>query len=77
MPQSKPGAKEPPFLKQKCYGYQLKPSNQVSCFHYVLQMYKLYTDKEDFFLKSNFFDKLAGTDEIRKMIVAGKTEDEI
>ena len=40
-------------------------------------MYKLYTDKDEFFLKNNFFDKLAGTDEIRKMIVAGKNEHEI
>jgi uncharacterized protein YbbC (DUF1343 family) len=76
-PQSKPGAKEPPFLKQKCYGYALSPSNQKSSFHYVLQMYKLYADRDDFFLKNNFFDKLAGTGEIRKMIIAGKTEDEI
>ena len=76
-PQSKPGAKEPPFLKQKCYGYKLIPSLQKSCFHYVVQMYKLYTNKDEFFLKNNFFDKLAGNDEIRKMIIAGKTEDEI
>ena len=76
-PQSKPGAKEPPFLNQKCYGFALKPTNKKSCFHDVLLMYKLYTDKDDFFLKNNFFDKLAGNDEIRKMIIAGKTEEEI
>jgi uncharacterized protein YbbC (DUF1343 family) len=76
-PESRPGAKEPPFLKQKCYGYYLKPAKEESLFHYVLQMYKLNSDKEGFFLKNNFFDKLAGTDEIRKMIIAGKTEDEI
>ena len=40
-------------------------------------MYALYPDKDDFFLKSNFFDKLAGTNEVRKMIVSGKTEEEI
>lgn len=76
-PESKPGAKEPPFLNQKCYGFELKPAQKKTCFYYVLEMYKLYSDKESFFLKSNFFDKLTGTDEIRKMIIAGKTEDEI
>ena len=40
-------------------------------------MYDLDSDKDAFFLKSNFFDKLAGTDEIRKMIIAGKSEEEI
>jgi len=40
-------------------------------------MYKLYKNKDEFFLKNNFFDKLAGTDEIRKMIIAGKSADEI
>ena len=76
-PQSMPGAKEPPFLNRVCYGYSLKPGKPISCFHYVLTMYKLYSDKDEFFLKNNFFDKLAGTDEIRKMIVAGKNEHEI
>ena len=76
-PQSMPGAKEPPFLNQTCFGFKLKPKTEKTCFHLVLEMYKLYSDKPDFFLKNNFFDKLAGTDEIRKMIIAGKTEEEI
>ena len=76
-PQSMPGAKEPPFLNQTCFGFKLKPKTEKTCFHQVLEMYKLYSDKPDFFLKNNFFDKLAGTDEIRKMILAGKTEEEI
>ena len=76
-PKSMPGAKEPPFLNEVCYGYSLKPGKPLSCFHYVLTMYKLYTDKDEFFLKNNFFDKLAGTDEIRKMIIADKNEHEI
>ena len=76
-PLSMPGAKEPPFLNQKCYGYELEPPTEICCFHYVIQMYALYPDKDDFFLKSNFFDKLAGTNEVRKMIVSGKTEEEI
>ena len=76
-PESRPGAKEPPLLNKKCYGFVLKPATEKTCFHYVLQMYDLDSDKDAFFLKSNFFDKLAGTDEIRKMIIAGKSEEEI
>ena len=33
--------------------------------------------QQDFFLKNLFFDKLAGTDELRKQIIAGKSENEI
>ncbi len=76
-PTSMPGAKEPPFMNKLCYGYELKPKKEPSLFHYVLQMYGHYSDKEDFFLKNNFFDKLVGNDEIRKMIVEGRTETEI
>ena len=76
-PTSMPGAKEPPFMNKLCYGYELKPKKELSLFHYVLQMYGHYSDKEDFFLKNSFFDKLVGNDEIRKMIIAGKTETEI
>lgn len=81
-PESKPGAKNPPFLNQKCYGFDLRVKanlyqNGTFTWQYVIDMYHLYKNKDEFFLKSNFFDKLAGTDEIRKMIVKGKTEKEI
>jgi uncharacterized protein YbbC (DUF1343 family) len=38
-------------------------------------MYESYPDKNSFF--NNFFDKLAGTDMLRKQIAEGKTEEEI
>ncbi|HWB62780.1 MAG TPA: DUF1343 domain-containing protein [Chitinophagales bacterium] len=80
-PQSMPGATQPPFLNKVCYGYDLRqPANRLKppfSFQYVINMYKLYADKKDFFLKTGFFDKLAGTDEVRKMIEAGKTDAEI
>jgi len=31
----------------------------------------------EFFTRPDFFDKLAGTDELRKQIIAGLTEEEI
>jgi uncharacterized protein YbbC (DUF1343 family) len=40
-------------------------------------MYKGFRDKSKFFLANNFFDKLIGTDAVRKMIVDGKSEAEI
>ncbi len=80
-PESKPGAKNPPQLGKKCYGFDLrKPEffkGKGLTFQYVIDMYKLTSNKEEFFLKNGFFDKLCGTDEVRKMIIAGKSEDEI
>ena len=81
-PESRPGAKNPPFVDQKCYGFPLNKSldsygNHPLTFQYVLDMYKIYPDKNDFFLKTGFFDKLVGNDEIRKMIIEGKSEKEI
>lgn len=77
-PQSTKGARNPPFLNQKCYGYDLSNENvEGLTFKYLLDMYHLFSDKSNFFLKGNFFDKLCGTDEIRKMIQDGKTEKEI
>lgn len=75
-PVSRPGAKTPPFLNEKCYGYDLtKEENRRTgfLFQYVMDMYRLYSDKDDFFLKNNFFDKLCGTDNIRKFITEGKS----
>ncbi len=82
VPQSKPGAKNPPFLEQKCYGFDLRLDKNVHqegavSFQYVIDMYRLYKNKKEFFLKNNFFDKLTGTDEIRKMIVADKSQSQI
>lgn len=44
---------------------------------YVLDMYNKMPDKSKFFTRAEFFDKLAGTDELRKQILAGKSESEI
>jgi uncharacterized protein YbbC (DUF1343 family) len=40
-------------------------------------VYNKMPDKSKFFARAEFFDKLAGTDELRKQILAGKTEDQI
>ncbi|MBL1410777.1 exo-beta-N-acetylmuramidase NamZ family protein [Sphingobacterium faecale] len=65
---------------QTMYGVDLRGLNaddQTFTLRYVLDFYKKMPDKSKFFSRAEFFDKLAGTDELRKQIIAGKTEDEI
>jgi uncharacterized protein YbbC (DUF1343 family) len=46
---------------------------------FLINFYQSYPDEEKakFFLANKFIDKLAGTDQLRKQILAGKTEKEI
>ena len=82
-PESKPGASSnPKFKGQLCYGqnltgyaenYQFNP-NRINLF-WLIESYKLSGSKNSFF--TNYFDKLAGTDQLRKQIEAGLGEDDI
>lgn len=80
-PKPTEGAKDP-FLNGKlCYGENLslysKDLRELNL-EWLLKSYKKYKNPEqDFFLKNLFFDKLAGSDELRKQIIAGKSEKEI
>jgi uncharacterized protein YbbC (DUF1343 family) len=75
-PESVAGAKNPPYLGQKCYGVDLRqvPQNEFTL-EYLLDFYRKSPNKEKFF--NNFFDKLAGTDELRKQIQRGMSEEQI
>jgi uncharacterized protein YbbC (DUF1343 family) len=53
-----------------------KTSGQIQL-HYLLEAYRLFPGKDSFFLKNNFFNKLAGNDELMRQIKEGKTEKEI
>ena len=44
---------------------------------YIIQAYKLFPDKQNFFLKNNFFNRLAGNDILMQQIKDGKSEAEI
>lgn len=75
------GAKDP-FLNGKlCYGENLSETGSYLRhldISWLLKAYKNYKNpSQDFFLKNLFFDKLAGSDELRKQIIAGKSETEI
>jgi len=75
------GAKDPFLNGKKCYGENLSdyPEDLRKLnLEWLLKAYKDYKNpQQDFFLKNLFFDKLAGTDELRKQIIAGKSEKEI
>ena len=83
-PVSMPGATDPPSKGQLCKGYDLRKANKDLNtemkglnLKYLRKMYAQSTDKEKFFSNAGFFDKLAGTDMLRKQIIEGKTESEI
>jgi uncharacterized protein YbbC (DUF1343 family) len=82
-PVSIPGMSEdPPQKGQVCYGIDLRNYNPDSVrvskkidILWLITLYKAFPDKEHFF--NAYFTKLAGTDQFRKQIEAGKSEKEI
>ena len=93
-PVSTPGAKNPPLKDKRCHGYDLsnipiditrKENRQINL-DYILNAYKLFPNKDSFFLRPRkgnpsttdyFFNKLAGNDKLMWQIMNGKTEAEI
>ncbi len=81
-PKSMPGATKPVLENQLCKGFDLynfstsylRDYGQVYIF-WLIDCYKNFPEKDKFF--NSFFEKLAGTDELRKQIIAGKSEEEI
>lgn len=77
-PESREGAKDPIFKGQVCYGYNVKrlgTPNIGFTLRWLLMGYLLYPNHDTFF--NSFFDKLAGTSQLRLAILEGKAEDEI
>lgn len=79
------GAKSSKCFYQQCYGWNeggsvdavlQKVDNRIQL-KYLLQAYQLFPGKDSFFLKNNFFHKLAGNDELMQQVKEGKTEAEI
>ncbi|MCB0516756.1 MAG: DUF1343 domain-containing protein [Bacteroidetes bacterium] len=78
------GSKHPPFEGEICEGDLLNKLNisqlqneKGLILSYILQYYRQYANQNKFFLDNLFFDKLAGTDALRKQIIAGKDEESI
>lgn len=80
-PRSVPGAKNPPQLNKLCHGIDLRDVSDDEIFAkgfdltYVIDAYNNLNMGDHFFRP--FFEKLVGVDYIRKMIIAGKSADEI
>ncbi len=75
------GAKDPFLNGLMCYGENLsnypEPLYELNL-EWLLKAYKNYKNpQQDFFLKNLFFDKLTGSDELRKQIIVGKSLKEI
>lgn len=84
VPESVPGATSPKNKGEKCMGFNLKGKGNMKYFtenglelSWLIDMYNGSSSREGFFDRVEFFDKLAGTDALRKAIIAGKTEAEI
>jgi uncharacterized protein YbbC (DUF1343 family) len=80
-PISRPGAKYPKHENKTCYGLDLTTLDPEQIFaerqlnlSYLLDIYQRYPNKDDFFLNSDFFEKLAGNNQLRKQLIAGKSE---
>lgn len=78
------GAKSPKLEGQLCHGFSLVDRSPEDIraearlnLSYLIDFYRDFPDKDNFFLKNNFFDKLAGGASLREQVIAGKTEAEI
>jgi len=78
------GSTNPPLKGQLCRGYDLTSVSPDSIWkerrinlQYLLDFYNYFPQKDSFFLKTLYFDKLAGTTHLREQVIAGKTEAEI
>ncbi|MBB4079868.1 uncharacterized protein YbbC (DUF1343 family) [Lewinella aquimaris] len=83
-PRPGPGAADPKLNGQLCRGFDLSNAEAGTYrgsqldLSPVLSTYRILTDQGvTFFTRPDFFDLLAGTDSLRKMIEAGRSEAEI
>jgi uncharacterized protein YbbC (DUF1343 family) len=83
-PVSRPGATNPKYVNETCYGWNVsdKKANDTKLdLQYLIEAYKLYPDKNNFFIKPKtgdyFFNKLAGNSNLMQQLKDGKSETEI
>lgn len=93
VPVSRPGAKEPKFKNKTCFGWNIYNANNEVVLQqvnnniqlkYLLSAYKMFADKEAFFIKPKadlpneyFFNKIAGNSSLMNQIKQGISENEI
>ncbi len=91
-PTSREGAKEPKLKDQLCFGWNISGTKEQVLknvgdkiqLKYLLKAYKLFSDKENFFIKPksgdmdlSFFNKLAGNSTLMQQIKTGVSEKDI
>lgn len=89
VPIAKQGASSPKYVNQICYGWNVSDSASTSStgkinLHYLIEAYKLFPNKDSFFIKPKtnnltayYFNKLAGNATLMQQLIDGKSEDEI
>ena len=84
-PKSVEGAKNPKLLNQTCYGWEIsgsadevkkKMAGKIQL-KWIMDAYKLFPEKDKFFLANGYFNKLAGNDELMQQIKNGVSESAI
>lgn len=70
-------SKTPPLENQECYGLDLRnvPTPHRLELGYLIEAYQKFPNKEKFFI--SYFDKLAGSSQLREQIIAGMSESQI
>lgn len=73
-------ASNPPHENKKCMGHNLHEfgefyitSSKELYLEWLFGLYEKCDDKSKFFTNEKFFDQLAGTDKVRKLLMAGTT----
>ena len=81
IPRPNMGSKHPKHKNKICYGVNLTDRyinlHEGINLSYIIDAYQNYPNKKSFFYKNKFFDKLAGSDKLRKQIKAGVSQQEI
>ena len=77
VPKSGPGSKYPKHENKVCNGKNLETLEVMNSINldWIIEAYNQTKNKEEFF--NDFFDKLSGTDILRKQIISGKNSKEI
>ena len=79
-PEPKPGSINPPLKGKKCFGVDLSkvPAENLGfSLKYVIDFLKKSKNKEKYINNVSHFDRLAGTDTLRKQLLAGISEKKI
>jgi uncharacterized protein YbbC (DUF1343 family) len=83
-PRPNAASSKPPLSGELCKGFSFSSTNisdlqknkQLNI-NYLVDFYSNNPAKKEYFLSNNFIDRLAGSDQLRKMILEGKTAQEI